>query len=110
MQYLTFPCFDVDSPDDVVQRRRYALDGSLAFQDYAIAKWFHHINAWVASGTKFLEEAQDQVALLAGIFNAMEDFMTRYSEIDWSKGLVDDCKTKCRVFEHLGLRSEPEDA
>ena len=103
MQYLTFPCFDVDSPDDVVQRRRYALDGSLAFQDYAIAKWFHHINAWVANGTKFLEEAQDQVALLAGIFNAMEDFMTRYSEIDWSKGLVDDCKTKCRVFEHLGL-------
>ncbi|RYN73552.1 hypothetical protein AA0120_g12593 [Alternaria tenuissima] len=103
MQYLTFPCFDVDNPDDVVQRRRYALDGSLAFQDYAIAKWFHHINAWVSSGTKFLEEAQDQVALLAGIFNAMEDFMTRYSEVDWSKGLVDDCKTKCRVFEHLGL-------
>ncbi|RYN46116.1 hypothetical protein AA0118_g12682 [Alternaria tenuissima] len=103
MQYLTFPCFDVDNLDDVVQRRRYALDGSLAFQDYAIAKWFHHINAWVANGTKFLEEAQDQVALLAGIFNAMEDFMTRYSEVDWSKGLVDDCKTKCRVFEHLGL-------
>ncbi|CAN9386495.1 unnamed protein product [Alternaria alternata] len=103
MQYLTFPCFDVDNPDDVVQRRRYALDGSLAFQDYAIAKWFHHINAWVASGAKFLEEAQDQVALLAGIFNAMEDFMTRYSEVDWAKGLVDDCKTKCRVFQHLGL-------
>ncbi|RYN16465.1 hypothetical protein AA0112_g12495 [Alternaria arborescens] len=103
MQYLTFPCFDVDNPDDVVQRRRYALDGSLAFQDYAIAKWFHHINAWVASGTKFLEEAQDQVALLSAIFNAMEDFMTRYSEVDWAKGLVDDCKTKCRVFEHLGL-------
>jgi hypothetical protein len=79
------------------------LDGSFAFQDYAIAKWFHHINAWVASGTKFLEEAPDQLALLDGIFNAMEDFMTRYSEVDWANELVDDCKIKCRAFERLGL-------
>ncbi|CAN9394852.1 unnamed protein product [Alternaria alternata] len=103
MQYLTFPCFDVYNPDDVVQRRRFALEGSLAFQDYAIAKWFHHVNAWVASGTKFLEEAPDQVALLDGILHAMREFMMRYSELDWANGQVDDCKTKCKVFEHLGL-------
>ncbi|CAN9219825.1 unnamed protein product [Alternaria alternata] len=103
MQYLTFPCFDVYNPDDVVQRRRFALEGSLAFQDYAIAKWFHHVNAWVASGTKFLEEAPDQVALLDGILHAMREFMMRYSELNWANGQVDDCKTKCKVFEHLGL-------
>jgi hypothetical protein len=103
MQYLTFPCFDVDNPDDVVQRRRFALDGSLAFQDYAIAKWFHHVNAWVLSGTKFLEEAPNRVALLDDILHAMREFMMRYREVDWAEGLVDDCKTKCRVFEHLDL-------
>jgi hypothetical protein len=75
----------------------------LGFQDYAVAKWFYHLNAWVGSGQKFLDEALDQPAQLEGIFKAMDDFMTRYDEVDWSNGLVDDCKTKCRMFEHLDL-------
>jgi hypothetical protein len=75
----------------------------LGFQDYAVAKWFHHLNAWVGSGQKFLDEALDQPAQLEGIFKAMDNFMTRYNKVDWSNGLVDDCKTKCRMFEHLDL-------
>ncbi|KAI4607899.1 hypothetical protein J4E83_009443 [Alternaria metachromatica] len=103
LQYLTFPCFDIDGPDDQAQRRRYVLDGSIAFQDYAIAKWFHHVNAWVGQGERFLDEANDATGQLQSIFKAMDDFMTRYGDVDWSNGLVDDCKTKCRVFEHLDL-------
>jgi hypothetical protein len=100
---LTFPCFEVDEPDDVVQRRRYALDGSFAFQDYAIAKWFYHVNSWVGSGARFLDEATDMPGQLDGIFQAMEEFMTRYSVVDWSSGLMEDCKSKCSVFRHLDL-------
>ncbi|KAI4645404.1 uncharacterized protein J4E79_010943 [Alternaria viburni] len=103
LQYLTFPCFDVDDPDDQAQRRQYVLDGSIAFQDYAIAKWFHHVNAWVGQGERFLDEANDVAGQLQSIFKAMDDFMTRYGDVDWSNGLVDDCKAKCRVFEHLDL-------
>jgi DNA-directed RNA polymerase subunit RPC12/RpoP len=79
------------------------LDGSFAFQDYAIAKWFYHVNAWVGSGAKFLDEGKDLPEQLQNIFRAMDDFMARYSEVDWSSGLVDDCKTKCSVFAHLDL-------
>jgi hypothetical protein len=103
LQYLTFPCFDVDDPDDTALRRGYVLDGSIAFQDYAIAKWFHHVNAWVGHGAGFLAQANDPQEQLQGIFKAMDDFMMRYGEVDWSNGLVDDCKTKCSMFEHLDL-------
>jgi hypothetical protein len=103
LRYLTFPCFDVDDLDDEAQRRRYVLDGSIAFQDYAIAKWFHHVNAWVGQGQRFLAEANDAAGQLQSIFQAMDDFMTRYGDVDWANGLVNDCKAKCRVFEHLDL-------
>lgn len=86
-----------------MQRRKHALDGLMAFQDYAIAKWFHHVNAWVASGTMFLQEAIDQPARLEGIFKAMDEFMMHYSEVDWENGIVEDCKAQCKVFEHLTL-------
>ena len=103
LQYLTFPCFDVDDPDDQAQRREYVLDGSIAFQDYAIAKWFHHVNAWVGQGGTFLDDANDAAGQLQSIFKAMDEFMTRYGGVNWSHNLVDDCKAKCRVFEHLDL-------
>ena len=103
MQYLTFPCFDVDNPDDVVQRRRFVLDGSLAFQDYAIANWFRHVNAWVENGARFLEEAVDQPAKLQQFSMAMEEFMSRYNDVFWKSDLLGVCKAECRVFEHHGF-------
>ncbi|KAF1829385.1 C2H2 domain-containing protein [Decorospora gaudefroyi] len=99
LQYLTFPCFEVEDPEDAAEVRRMALGGHFAFQDYAIAKWSYHVNAWAASGAKFLGEAIDQSALLEGISEAMDDFMARYSEEDWASNQVDDCKRSCAVFE-----------
>ncbi|KAF1946974.1 C2H2 domain-containing protein [Clathrospora elynae] len=99
LQYLTFPCFEVDEPEDAEELREMALDGHMAFQDYAVAKWFHHVNVWAGSGAKFLKEATDQQAHLHAISTAMDDFMARYSEEDWSIGLVEDCKTNCSLFE-----------
>jgi hypothetical protein len=100
LEYLTFPCFDVEDPEDPEELRQMVLNGHFAFQDYAIAKWSYHVNAWVGSGARFLEEAIDQPTHLNGISEAMDNFMARYSEEDWSNGLVKDCKTNCDVFEN----------
>lgn len=103
LQYLTFPCFDVDEPDNLDELQQFALEGQLAFQDYAIAKWSHHVNAWANSGLRFLTEASDQQNLLRGITVAIDDFMTRYSEEEWDTGLVEDCKIHCSVFEAYNI-------
>jgi hypothetical protein len=79
--------------------RKMILNGDFAFQDYAIAKWFNHVNAWVGSGGKFLEEAIDQQSQLQSISEAMDDFMIRYDGEDWTTDLIKDCKTNCSVFE-----------
>jgi hypothetical protein len=99
LQYLTFPCFEAEDPEDPADFRQMILDGQCAFQDYAIAKWFYHVNAWVGSGTRFLEEATDQPTHLQGIPTAIDDFMARYHQEDWASGVVEDCKSKCSVFE-----------
>jgi hypothetical protein len=80
--------------------RQMILDGHFAFQDYAIAKWFNHVNAWVGSGARFLEEAIDQPSQLKSISEAMDDFMAQHDEDDWAIGLVEDCKINCSVFEN----------
>ncbi|CAO2649603.1 Nn.00g069880.m01.CDS01 [Neocucurbitaria sp. VM-36] len=99
LQYLTFPCFEIDEPEDQNKLILMALDGYFAFQDYAIANWFHHVNAWVHNGPKFLEEATDQDEQLEGISTAIDEFMARYEEEDWEAGNVEDCRTICRVFQ-----------
>ena len=79
------------------------LDGQFAFQDYAVAKWFYHLNAWAGSGEVFLSEAENQTQQLDDILVAMDDFMNRYDQVDWEKGLVGDCKSNCSVFERHRL-------
>lgn len=75
------------------------MDGFFAFQDYAIAKWFHHVNAWVNCGSKFLTEAKGQQTLLRGIEMAIDEFVSMYSEDDWETNIVEDCKTHCIDFK-----------
>ncbi|KAH7348115.1 C2H2 domain-containing protein [Pyrenochaeta sp. MPI-SDFR-AT-0127] len=99
LQYLTFPCFDIVGPEQQVELEKLTLDGQLAFQDYAAAKWFHHVTAWVNSGAKFLEGTKHQEGQLKAISDAIDDFMARYGEEDWASGIVEDCKDTCKVFE-----------
>jgi hypothetical protein len=100
LQYLTFPCFDTEEPQDPQELRKYMLEGQFAFQDYAVAKWFHHVNAFVNNGRKFLDEALDASARLQELSAAVDDFMAKYGEEDWESGLVQDCKNTCDVFQH----------
>jgi hypothetical protein len=103
LQYLTFPCFDTTNDDDGPNLRGLMLQGHFAFQDYAVAKWFHHVNAFVNSGSRFLNEAVDRDKHLEDLSFALDEFMDRYNEEDWESGLVQDCRTTCNVFEEYPL-------
>jgi hypothetical protein len=79
------------------------LEGHFAFQDYAISKWFFHVNAFVKSGTKFLEESRDRDNHLDAMADALDDFMMQFDEQDWSDGAVEACKPDCDTFQGFGL-------
>jgi hypothetical protein len=104
--YLTFPCFDFDVADSQ-ELKQFALEGHFAFQDYAIAKWFHHINAFVSSGAQFIQESTNRDHQLEHLSIALDDFMACYCEEDWDQNKVDTCIADCRAFEgfpvHDGL-------
>ena len=94
LEYLTFPCFEPETdpdPQDI-------LEGHLAFQDYAIAKWFYHVNAFVKTGPEFLQGAQNPEYQLDLLANTLDDFTQRFDE-QWDSTLVEDCKRSCQVFE-----------
>lgn len=103
LQYLTFPCFDKLESDDEKVLQQLALQGFFAFQDYAVATWFHHINAFVNSGQEFLNKASNLSARVESFTLALDDFMTRFGEEDWEESLVDDCRNSCDAFEDLSL-------
>jgi hypothetical protein len=93
LEYLTFPCFEPDTdpdPQDI-------LKGHLAFQDYAIAKWFHHVNAFVKSGPEFLQGACGQKFNLDLLCHTLDEFAQRHDQLSDST-VVEACKTNCKVF------------
>jgi hypothetical protein len=75
------------------------LEGHLAFQDYAVAKWFHHVNALVDTGKEVLNEGLTVATDLEELSTALDDFTTRYQDEKWYDNIVPDCAEKCKVFE-----------
>lgn len=105
LRYLTFPCFDIDAIDDPLDLKEEILNGHLAFQDYAVAKWYHHVNAFISSGPKFMEESTSRDRYLEDMCIAVKDFMSQYSDANWSQGLVEACRTNCTSFEGLPVHN-----
>lgn len=101
LRYLTFPCFDLGAIQDPQELKELVLEGHLAFQDYAIAKWFHHINAFVSSGSKFLDQSRSCDDYLEDLSIALEDFMTQYDDTDWDEVIVEECRANCDAFKGL---------
>ncbi|UPX12310.1 uncharacterized protein EKO05_0002864 [Ascochyta rabiei] len=101
LRYLTFPCFDVSAISDQQELKELALEGHLTFQDYAVAKWFHHVNAFVSSGPKFMQESPSRDTYLDNMNTALEDFMLRYGDANWGQNIVEDCRTNCSAFQGL---------
>jgi DNA-directed RNA polymerase subunit RPC12/RpoP len=103
LQYLTFPCFEIEEGEDENEFREFMLNGHFAFQDYAIAKWFHHVNAFVNNGRRFLDEAVDSDGQLSALSGALDDFIDRFEEVDWTTGLVQNCASTCSAFQDYVL-------
>lgn len=103
LQYLTFPCFMTDTAVD----KRVVLAGHLGFQDYAIAKWFHHVNAFIDKGKDVMERRdegstpsvrEDVDKLLRELTAALEDFRSTFGD-DWDDNFAEYCMQKCQPFE-----------
>jgi hypothetical protein len=99
LQYLTFPCFNNEVDLDQQTLRQLTLEGHLAFQDYAIAKWLYHVTAVVETGRKLLDKGLDVPHRLESLSRALEDFMDRYQDEDWGANPVPACVEKCKAFE-----------
>jgi hypothetical protein len=97
----------VDKP----RLRELTMEGHLGFQDYAIAKWFHHVNAFVDAGKDLLKrksefqptlpEVSEQGSSLEELAIALDDFTTQYDDEDWHqpKKIVAECVKNCKIFE-----------
>lgn len=98
LEYLTFECFESKTELHLHD----ILEGHLAFQDYAIAKWYYHVNAFVKSGPEFLQDVRNSDDYLDALASTLDNFTQRFDE-DWDSTIVEDCKTSCKSFENHDL-------
>ncbi|KAF1974533.1 C2H2 domain-containing protein, partial [Bimuria novae-zelandiae CBS 107.79] len=101
LQYLTFPCFQTKEPVEKQELRQMMLEGQFAFQDYAVAKWFQHVNAFVNTGKDLLEDYSRTEELVRDVSMAIDAFMDQYHDEDFheSKKIVAECRENCSAFE-----------
>ena len=78
LQYLTFECFQPDLGED--QLRRYAESGIFAFQDYAAAKWIHHVKAILGLSPDTFYATGNAASYQAKLLTAFDDFTSTYSD------------------------------
>jgi hypothetical protein len=76
------------------------LEGQFAFQDYAVAKWFQHVNAFVEFGKELLDNYERDEELIRGMSQAIDSFMDQYHEEDFHKDdkIVAECRENCKSF------------
>lgn len=75
------------------------LQGQFAFQDYAVAKWSQHINAFISTGKELVQGFSNADEHLQGIRHAIADFLSRYDDENFQETIVNECRENCKVFE-----------
>lgn len=109
LQYLTFDCFQVDLENTQVSN--YIRDGFLSFQEYAVSKWFHHLQTLIEKCGPFLSGVGGREAQ-KDLFVALDEFTGIYQEglslkdtdeDKWRQEAAEDCKAyrTLPLFEHL---------
>ncbi|KAH7122481.1 C2H2 domain-containing protein [Dendryphion nanum] len=104
LQYLTFPVFDKDEYLGKGKLRDLAMEGHLAFQDYAVAKWFFHVNDFVQKGGAFVQNGGNIFStgfheVTSNLGEVIDEFMMKYESEEWSENHVPDCAESCNAFE-----------
>ncbi|KAJ4302641.1 hypothetical protein N0V90_001530 [Kalmusia sp. IMI 367209] len=81
--------------------REMMLAGHFAFQDYAVAKWFQHVNAFVNTGKDLVADYPKSEELIREMSLAIDGFMDRYHEekFNESDNIVAECSENCKSFE-----------
>ena len=84
------------------------LDGHFAFQDYAVAKWFQHVNAFVSSGRDLLDNYAATEEFVRSIGLAIDDFMDVFHEEDFhaAEKIVEECLTTCAIFHEQDFHND----
>ena len=100
LQYLVFECFEKDLEPDKL--RGFALNGYFAFQDYAIAKWFHHFRAMTEHGKILCPGDSETEVALTEINEAIDDFTDYYEEIS-QENVVEGSKKACEAFKECSF-------
>lgn len=109
LQYLTFDCFYKDLEEEQVLEHIH--HGFLSFQEYAVSKWFHHLQTLIEKCGQFLSENGGSEAQ-QNLLEALDEFMGLYQEglfmrntdeERWKRDAADDCKAyeNLPLFEHL---------
>lgn len=99
LQYLTFECFHAGVSAE--RLRELALSGYFAFQDYAVAKWFHHLQGMLNGGHDLLARArQDSESqdALNEIDEALDEFCYHYQMNIAQESTGMGCKETCEAF------------
>ncbi|KAL5380194.1 hypothetical protein DPSP01_007994 [Paraphaeosphaeria sporulosa] len=101
LQYLTFPCFQTKISIEKPELRKMMLEGQFAFQDYAVAKWFQHVNAFVKFGKDLLQDWTKAEELVREMSHAIDNFMDHYHEENFNEpqNIVEECRETCKSFE-----------
>jgi hypothetical protein len=82
LNYLTFDCFDLRMPEGDLESM--AINGDLAFQDYAISKWFLHVYAVTEPENikTIFNKTQDSHTALQKFAAAVVGFTNYYNLLD----------------------------
>lgn len=100
LQYLTFECFEKDISEEKLYK--FTFQGYFAFQDYAIAKWFHHFSAMVDTGQNLLSRNPDVLTALEEIKIVLDEFTGHYDEI-FQEPVVGKSREACETFKNCGF-------
>jgi hypothetical protein len=105
LHYLTFECFDQDLSDD--RCKEFLLDGSYAFQDYAVTHWSDHVRKVIEKGTSGFrsstEDGEDEAGMVG---SAVTHFVVHYELEPQVDAGGDQTIEKCLPFKNYSFYSD----
>jgi Zinc finger, C2H2 type len=79
--------------------------GYFAFQDYAVAKWSHHICAMVKAGQHLFAPGSKAHKAIRELDEALSGFTNNYDEEILQQAIVESSEKACEGFEHCQVYS-----
>jgi hypothetical protein len=94
---LTFECFLDDV--DLNELQLFAANGYLSFQDYAAAKWHHHIRAIIKTSTTERPADPESKVALRELGLGLEEFSSMYRKEIMQPLILSEAEEDCEPFK-----------